>query len=239
MTVGRAEYEPGWRWSEHVGAALGQDVCEVAHLGLVLSGRNRIEMTDGRVVEVGPGRPVRDRPRPRLGRHRRRAVREHPLPRRGPVRRREVTDAPRRVTRVAAYALCTDGDAILLSRIAQGATADSDGMWTLPGGGIDFGEDPRDAALRELTEETGFSGEIVELAGSTPGPVASPIRATASRPTSTRVRILYRVRITGGELQVEVDGSSDACAWIPRADLATLPIVELARTGARLVGLVP
>jgi hypothetical protein len=55
MTVGRAEYEPGWRWSEHVGAAMGQAICEVAHLGLVLSGRNRIEMTDGRVVEVGPG----------------------------------------------------------------------------------------------------------------------------------------------------------------------------------------
>jgi hypothetical protein len=55
MTVGRAEYQPGWRWSEHVGAALGQSICEVAHLGLVISGRNRIEMTDGRVVEVGPG----------------------------------------------------------------------------------------------------------------------------------------------------------------------------------------
>jgi hypothetical protein len=55
MTVGRAEYQPGWRWSEHVGAALGQSVCDVAHLGLVISGRNRIEMTDGRVVEVGPG----------------------------------------------------------------------------------------------------------------------------------------------------------------------------------------
>jgi hypothetical protein len=55
MSVGRASYEPGWRWSEHVGAALGQAVCEVAHLGLVLSGRNRIEMTDGRTIEVGPG----------------------------------------------------------------------------------------------------------------------------------------------------------------------------------------
>ena len=55
MSVGRASYEPGWRWSEHVGAALGQAVCEVAHLGLVLSGRNRIEMTDGRMIEVGPG----------------------------------------------------------------------------------------------------------------------------------------------------------------------------------------
>ena len=55
MTVGRASYKPGWRWSEHVGAALGQAVGEVAHLGLVLSGRNRIEMTDGRMIEVGPG----------------------------------------------------------------------------------------------------------------------------------------------------------------------------------------
>jgi len=55
LTIGRAEYEPGWRWSEHVGADLGQAVCDVAHLGLVLAGRNRIEMTDGRVVEVGPG----------------------------------------------------------------------------------------------------------------------------------------------------------------------------------------
>lgn len=55
MNVGRAEYQPGWRWSEHVGAALGQSLCEVAHLGLVLSGRNRIEMDDGRVFEIGPG----------------------------------------------------------------------------------------------------------------------------------------------------------------------------------------
>ena len=55
MTVGRAEYAPGWRWSEHVGASTGQAVCEVAHLGFVVSGRNLIEMTDGRAIEVGPG----------------------------------------------------------------------------------------------------------------------------------------------------------------------------------------
>ena len=55
MTVGRAEYAPGWRWSEHVGSATGQAVCEVAHLGFVVSGRNLIEMSDGRLIEVGPG----------------------------------------------------------------------------------------------------------------------------------------------------------------------------------------
>jgi len=53
--LGRATYEPGWRWSEHVGAAQGRASCEVAHLGLVLAGRNRIEMDDGRVFEVAAG----------------------------------------------------------------------------------------------------------------------------------------------------------------------------------------
>lgn len=55
LNVGRAEYEPGWRWSEHVGAAIGKVSCEVAHLGLVLAGRNRIEMDDGRVFEISAG----------------------------------------------------------------------------------------------------------------------------------------------------------------------------------------
>jgi hypothetical protein len=55
MSLGRAEYEPGWRWSEHVGKVLGKRSCDVAHLGMVLAGRNRIEMDDGRTLEVGPG----------------------------------------------------------------------------------------------------------------------------------------------------------------------------------------
>ena len=55
VSVGRAEYEPGWRWSEHVGAERGTRYCEIEHVGLVLSGRNRIEMEDGRTFEIGPG----------------------------------------------------------------------------------------------------------------------------------------------------------------------------------------
>lgn len=55
MTIGRATYEPGWRWSEHVGAALGQRYCTVEHVGLVLAGVATAAFDDGRVVELKAG----------------------------------------------------------------------------------------------------------------------------------------------------------------------------------------
>ena len=55
VTVGRASYEPGWKWSDHVGAAMGKRSCDVPHVGLVISGRNLITMDDGRLLEIGPG----------------------------------------------------------------------------------------------------------------------------------------------------------------------------------------
>jgi hypothetical protein len=55
MTLGRASYEPGWRWREDVGAATGEEWCEVEHVGLVMSGRAMAAMRDGteRVMEPG------------------------------------------------------------------------------------------------------------------------------------------------------------------------------------------
>jgi quercetin dioxygenase-like cupin family protein len=55
MTLGRATYEPGWRWSEHVGRALGKKSCEVEHIGLVLQGRATAAMDDGRIFEMKVG----------------------------------------------------------------------------------------------------------------------------------------------------------------------------------------
>ena len=55
MTIGRATYEPGWRWSEHVGKDLGQPRCVVEHVGLVISGIATAAFADGRVIELKAG----------------------------------------------------------------------------------------------------------------------------------------------------------------------------------------
>jgi quercetin dioxygenase-like cupin family protein len=55
MTLGRATYEPGWRWSKHVGAASGETSCQVEHVGLVLSGQAAVRMDDGTERIMGPG----------------------------------------------------------------------------------------------------------------------------------------------------------------------------------------
>jgi quercetin dioxygenase-like cupin family protein len=54
-TIGRASYEPGWRWSEHVGPSVGTNLCEVEHLGVVLSGRAAVRMADGTEFVMSPG----------------------------------------------------------------------------------------------------------------------------------------------------------------------------------------
>jgi quercetin dioxygenase-like cupin family protein len=55
MTLGRATYEPGWRWSEHVGPATGEALCQVEHVGLVVSGQAAAKMEDGTEVVMKEG----------------------------------------------------------------------------------------------------------------------------------------------------------------------------------------
>jgi 8-oxo-dGTP diphosphatase len=140
---------------------------------------------------------------------------------------------PRQVTRVAAYALCLDdADRILLARLTYPEI--KAGWWTLPGGGIDFGEAPSEAVLRELTEETGLAGAIEALVGveswvrrgPSPGGIGDDFQA---------IQVIYRVRMTGGTLTDELDGSTDAAAWFTRAELAEIQVVELVEAGLKLL----
>jgi quercetin dioxygenase-like cupin family protein len=55
MSIGRASYEPGWRWSEHVGPITGTELCEVEHVGIVVAGRAAVRMADGHEFVMEPG----------------------------------------------------------------------------------------------------------------------------------------------------------------------------------------
>jgi quercetin dioxygenase-like cupin family protein len=55
LDAGRATFEPGWRWSEHVKPIAGTESCQVTHVGYVQSGRMGIRMDDGTESEIGPG----------------------------------------------------------------------------------------------------------------------------------------------------------------------------------------
>jgi 8-oxo-dGTP diphosphatase len=142
-----------------------------------------------------------------------------------------VPEDPAGRTRVGAYALCVDEDErILLARLSIEEV--DVGAWTLPGGGLDFGEHPDAAVIRELEEETGLRGEIEEIAGVF-SHVYPKSRAAQGRDLHF-LGILYYVRIVGGELRDEVDGSTDTAAWLTRAELAERRLVEIARYGVDL-----
>jgi len=145
-----------------------------------------------------------------------------------------LTDSLPRLQRVAAYNVCLDETSrLLMCRLSD--ITERPGWWTLPGGGINFGEHPEIAALRELEEETGLTGRIVELLA-----VDSIQRVVNNDPRLDgdieyhSVRIVYRTEITGGELRHETDGSTDRAAWWTRDDVESMPLVELGRLGLGL-----
>ncbi|MEU7481316.1 NUDIX hydrolase [Lentzea sp. NPDC042327] len=132
--------------------------------------------------------------------------------------------------RVAAYGVCVDeADRILLARWL-GPTGK---RWILPGGGIEHGEHPYDAVVREVEEETGFTVEVVRLLG-----IDSELR-TESRHDYHALRIMYEVRIIGGELRNEVGGTTDLAQWHPLADVGQLDRVPSLDTALGLYRTAP
>jgi 8-oxo-dGTP diphosphatase len=141
-----------------------------------------------------------------------------------------VKESPR--TRLAAYTLCIDHGRLLLVRIASGYPAA--GIWTLPGGGVDFGEDPADAARRELAEETGLEGRIDDLAFV--NSIAGEKGTDDGLRTWHGVRIVYLATVTGGTLRDEVEESSDRAEWATLPDLDGRPVTELVDVAVAWLG---
>lgn len=125
--------------------------------------------------------------------------------------------------RVAAYGVIIDGGRMLLAHWSQGPWS----AWTLPGGGIDEGESPADAAVREIFEETGYRAELESLIGVDSHVIPAHRRGDPDAGPLHAIRIIYRARIVGGALTYEVDGSTDAAAWYPLGDVEELERLEL------------
>ena len=131
--------------------------------------------------------------------------------------------------RVGAYAVILRDDRILLSRLAPMVTPEE--LWTLPGGGLDHGEDPRDAVIREIQEETGLTAEVGETARVYSAHAPSAWR-DGRRIDAHALRIVYDgwVPVDAPEPRVvEVDGSTAEAAWVPVRDVldGTVPAAPL------------
>ena len=129
--------------------------------------------------------------------------------------------------RAAAYCVIRRGtgadEQLLLSHGRDGSRHG----WTLPGGGIDPGEHPEDAAVREVFEETGYDARLTGLLGVDSIVIPADERLRGEGEPLQALRVVYTAQITGGELTIEVDGSSDDAGWHRIADVADLRRVSL------------
>ena len=129
---------------------------------------------------------------------------------------------------LGAYAICIDADRLLLSRVRSGYP--DAGRWTLPGGGLDWGEEPDAGALRELEEETGLVAESVDEL------IAVYSHAYPEDDSGSGVHhvgVLYRVRGFAGRIRPEVEGSSDLCGWFTKDEAVQLPLTPLGSFGVK------
>jgi ADP-ribose pyrophosphatase YjhB (NUDIX family) len=116
-------------------------------------------------------------------------------------------------TRAAAYAVCRRADEILLAH--QIVPGPARGQWTLPGGGVEFGEHPRDAVVREVREETGCAVTVGALLD-----IHSGVFDIRGGERQHVIRLLYAGELSGEPRGTQPD-EVDAVQWHPRTGLPT------------------
>jgi ADP-ribose pyrophosphatase YjhB (NUDIX family) len=137
--------------------------------------------------------------------------------------------------RVAAYAVITDDDGrVLLARWIDGRRA----AWTMPGGGLEAGEDPADAMRREVREETGYVARTGELLGVDSRVIPAKRRSRRSDAPLHTIRIVYASEITGGRLRFEEHGSTDRAAWFTLDEVRELQRVKLVDIALGMAGII-
>ncbi len=133
--------------------------------------------------------------------------------------------------RVAAYALALRDDQVLLTR--HSPRGPRPGTWSLPGGGVEHGEVPASTVLRELREETGLDATLGELLG------VHSEHFTGTAPSGREedfhgIALVFRAVVGPGDPVVTPgDGTADAAAWLPLAEVgsgrvAVSPVVTAA-----------
>jgi ADP-ribose pyrophosphatase YjhB (NUDIX family) len=138
--------------------------------------------------------------------------------------------------RLAAYAVCIEDGRVLL---AHAVKPDDDKTWTLPGGRVEHAEDPFDAVIREVAEETGLDAAVERLLGVDSRVIPAAERRLPGQPELQNVGIFYRVRITGGQLRPEPNGETAESVWTPITDVAHLGRSSLLDVGLALARAVP
>ncbi len=136
----------------------------------------------------------------------------------------------RQHTSVRSYGVLIDAHRIALVRSSN--PRHTPALWWLPGGGIKFAEDPRDALFREFKEETGLEIRDPVLLD-----VTSDVRTRDNGDQSHSVRVIFVVQLAGGELRDEIHGTTDHAAWFNLDELANLNVAEYARAAISLAQL--
>lgn len=138
--------------------------------------------------------------------------------------------------RLAAYAVCIQGGRVLLARHVP---PKGESTWTLPGGRVEYAEDPFNAVIREVAEETGCDVVVERLLGVDSRVIPAAERAIPGGPDHQNVGVFYQVRITGGRLRPEPNGEIAESVWTPISDVARLRRSSLVDVGLALAQTLP